>query len=307
VREKNRRHDRQLCQPDTKQEIPDRVNSGSGNRMGEMLLVLLESPAREVKFENYRVTSIGSRRDVRPFAVTCSQPRSAHSDRRATTNHPTTSLTPRPHVSGSQPRQQEPKGSGVTAHSIDGEPPLLFPVPSDPATSPDPTTRGVPAGAQSEGARVRQLRAAALPRARTGWQAGYQARLRLTDAVVVGVTLLTAYGVQLALSGTSQWSAIGPLHAAVGLLLATAWLAALATNRAYDVRFFGRGMSEYQRVLDATWKSFSLIVLIAWVTAYSEARTLLLVASRSAWSASSRRATSGGSTCCGSAAAVTAA
>jgi exopolysaccharide biosynthesis polyprenyl glycosylphosphotransferase len=166
----------------------------------------------------------------------------------------------------------------VTAHSIDGEPPLLFPVPSDPATSPDPTTHGVPAGAQSEGARVRQLRAAALPRARTGWQAGYQARLRLTDAVVVGVTLLTAYGVQLALSGTSQWSAIGPLHAAVGLLLATAWLAALATNRAYDVRFFGRGMSEYQRVLDATWKSFSLIVLIAWVTAYSEARTLLLVA-----------------------------
>ena len=166
----------------------------------------------------------------------------------------------------------------MTAYSVDNEPPHLFPVPSDPATDRGPMTHGEPVSGPSEGARVRQLRAAALPRARTGWQAGYQARLRLTDAVVVGVTLVTAYGVQLALSGTSQWSAIGPLHAAAGLLLATAWLAALATNRAYDVRFFGRGMSEYQRVLDATWKSFSLIVLIAWVTAYSEARTLLIVA-----------------------------
>jgi exopolysaccharide biosynthesis polyprenyl glycosylphosphotransferase len=164
----------------------------------------------------------------------------------------------------------------VTTHSVDGEPPLLFPVHRTTSASHEPSVRDL--SAQTEAADVRRLRAAALPRARTGWQAGYQARLRLTDALVVGTTLISAYGLHLALGGTAHWSAIGPVHAAAGLLLATAWLAALATNRAYDVRFFGRGMSEYQRVLDATWKSFSLIVLIAWVTAYSEARTLLLVA-----------------------------
>lgn len=155
-----------------------------------------------------------------------------------------------------QPRRQEPKGSSVTAHSVDG----------------------VPVRARSEGADIRQLRAAALPRARTGWQAGYRARLRLTDAVVVGATLAAAYGLQLVLGSGSQWSSIGPVQAVAGLFLAAVWLAALATNRSYDARFFGRGMSEYQRVLDATWKSFSLVVLIAWVTAYAEARALLLVA-----------------------------
>lgn len=165
----------------------------------------------------------------------------------------------------------------MTAHPVDGEPPLLFPVRHG-LSGHDPSAHGAPAQAPPEATGARHLRAAALPQARTGWQTGYRARLRLTDTLVVGATLVTAYGLQL-MVGATQWSTSGlPVQAVAGLLLATVWLAALATNRAYDVRFFGRGMSEYQRVLDATWKSFSLIVLIAWVTAYSEARALLLVA-----------------------------
>ncbi|GAB2504892.1 sugar transferase [Promicromonospora xylanilytica] len=160
----------------------------------------------------------------------------------------------------------------MTTHSVDGKPPLLFPV-RDGFSS----NHGAPPTADDSD--VRPLRVVSAPRARTGWQAGYKARLRLTDAAVIGATLVTAYGLQLALDTTSPWSTSGLMtHSGVVLLLAIAWLAALATNRAYDVRFFGRGMSEYQRVLDATWKSFSLIVLLAWITTYSEARTLLLVA-----------------------------
>ena len=166
----------------------------------------------------------------------------------------------------------------MTAHPVDGEPPLLFPVHHGLSASHEPGAHGASAEAPPEAPAARRLHAAALPQARTGWQAGYQARLRLTDALVVGATLLLAYGLQL-MVGATQWSTSGlPVQAAACLLLATVWLAALATSRAYDVRFFGRGMSEYQRVLDATWKSFSLVVLIAWVTAYSEARALLLVA-----------------------------
>jgi exopolysaccharide biosynthesis polyprenyl glycosylphosphotransferase len=171
----------------------------------------------------------------------------------------------------------ELKGSSVTAHPVDGEP-LLFPVRKGFSAGYETSAHGGPGEAPAEGAGVRKLRAAALPQARTGWQAGYQARLRLTDSLVVGATLVAAYGLQL-MVGATQWSTSGlPVQAAAALLLATVWLAALATHRAYDVRFFGRGMSEYQRVLDATWKSFSLVVLIAWVTAYSDARALLLVA-----------------------------
>ena len=160
----------------------------------------------------------------------------------------------------------------MTTHSVDGEPPLLFPVRDG-----FPMNDG--ASTATEDAGVRPLRVVSAPRARTGWQAGYRARLRLTDATVIGATLITAYGLQLMLDAPSRWSGTElMMHTSPGLLLAIVWLAALNTNRAYDVRFFGRGMSEYQRVLDATWKSFSVIVLLAWVTAYAEARTLLLVA-----------------------------
>lgn len=160
----------------------------------------------------------------------------------------------------------------MTTHSVDGEPPLLFPVRDG-----FPMNHG--ASTATEDAGVRPLRVVSAPRARTGWQAGYRTRLRLTDATVIGATLITAYGLQLMLDAPSRWSGTElMMHTGPGLLLAIVWLAALNTNRAYDVRFFGRGMSEYQRVLDATWKSFSVIVLLAWVTAYAEARTLLLVA-----------------------------
>jgi exopolysaccharide biosynthesis polyprenyl glycosylphosphotransferase len=128
------------------------------------------------------------------------------------------------------------------------------------------------------GKHVRPSRAVA-PRAGTGWPARHQARVRLTDAVVVVAALFAAYSLQLALDDAPARAVAGlPLHAAATLLLAAAWLAALAASRAYDVRFFGRGMSEYQRVMDATWRSFSVIIVVAWATAFSEARGLLLVA-----------------------------
>ena len=160
----------------------------------------------------------------------------------------------------------------MTTHSVDGEPPLLFPVRDNFSGH-----RGAPTAADAND--IRYLRAVAAPSARTGWQAGYRARLRLTDAMVVGTTLLVAFGLQLAIDGPVLWSTTEPLaHGGAAALVAITWLTALNTNRAYDVNLFGRGMSEYQRVLDATWKSFSLIVLLAWIAAYSEARTLLLVA-----------------------------
>jgi len=166
----------------------------------------------------------------------------------------------------------------VTTHSVDGEPALLLPVQHGlPADNSLGVRHDAPAESPS-GAGGRSPRVVT-PRARTGWQARHQARVRLTDALVVGVGLVAAYGLELALADAPARSVLGlPMHAAATLLLAAVWLAALATSRAYDVRFFGRGMSEYQKVLDATWKSFSVVILVAWATSLPEARGLLLIA-----------------------------
>ena len=195
----------------------------------------------------------------------------------------------------------------MTAHSVKSEPPLLREARRHfPADHSSPAVHGLTAGHRTSADSADNLREplpdfadlrlsrTATRGARTGWQVQHQARVRLTDAFVVGAALLVAYGLQLALGTPSAGYLLGlPMHTAAALLLATVWLAALATSRAYDVRFFGRGMSEYQRVLDATWRSFSVIVLVAWATSFSEAHGLLLaafplgmvglVASRYAW------------------------
>src|SRR5690606_15977195 len=191
-------------------------------------------------------------------------------------NHPrATTPRARPIVCARKRRSRDPKGSSVTTHSVGGEQPLRFTASAGLGRAASTALHETLA----PDANGRPLHAAPTPRARTGWQAGYQARLRLTDVAVVGATLATAYGLQLVVdAGALRAPADLAVHTAAAVLLAAVWLAALATNRAYDVRFFGRGMSEYQRVLDATWKAFSLVVLLAWVTAYSDARGPLLVA-----------------------------
>ncbi|MFI6424067.1 sugar transferase [Promicromonospora sp. NPDC050880] len=166
----------------------------------------------------------------------------------------------------------------MTTHSVGGEQPLRFTASAGLGVRAASSTLHEPR-ALAPDANGRPLHAVPTPRARTGWQAGYQARIRLTDVAVVCATLATALGLQLVVDGGAlRAPADLTVHTTAAALLAVVWLAALATNRAYDVRFFGRGMSEYQRVLDATWKAFSLVVLLAWVTAYSDARGALLVA-----------------------------
>lgn len=107
---------------------------------------------------------------------------------------------------------------------------------------------------------------------RTRWQARYQARLHITDAVVVATAAVVAY----VLDSTLLFGAPddpSPLRSlVVPAVVATVWIAALAASGAYDLRVIGRDVTEYRRVLDATWTAASLLVVVAWLTDFVEVR-----------------------------------
>ena len=132
-----------------------------------------------------------------------------------------------------------------------------------------------PTLAATRARRMREVRAAfrAVP-----WQTAYRLRLMLTDAGLVVVAAVVA-----AVARWSQLGAVGvsrPLwdHALVVVGVVAPWLVALSLTRAYDVRVFGSGPTEYHRVFDASWKIFSLLALVAFLLQRPGARTFLLVA-----------------------------
>ncbi|GHH72556.1 exopolysaccharide biosynthesis polyprenyl glycosylphosphotransferase [Promicromonospora soli] len=144
---------------------------------------------------------------------------------------------------------------------------------------------------------------------RPAWQARYQARLRFTDALVVVGAAVVAY----VLDATPLFGAPSSPNALrsviVPALVAAVWIGALAASNSYDLRVVGRDLTEYRRILSATWTSVSVLVLTAWLTSFAEARDVLpqtiavplglagLIASRYAWRQSVLRARREGSSC----------
>lgn len=103
------------------------------------------------------------------------------------------------------------------------------------------------------------------------WQTRHRRRIMTTDAVVVILAGIAGYAVH---AGSSAGSATVLDPVPVGAVLAgvVVWLLALRATKAYDWHLFGQGMSEYQRVFGATWKSFSVVAVVAWLAALDEAR-----------------------------------
>lgn len=112
-------------------------------------------------------------------------------------------------------------------------------------------------------------------RAHPQWQLQYRLRLRLTDAAVVVGSAVVAY----VLDATLLFGAPGhpgPLRSiAVPAMVAAVWIAALALRSSYDLRVVGRDHTEYLRIFGATWTSVSVLVLLAWLTTFVEARDVL--------------------------------
>ena len=126
------------------------------------------------------------------------------------------------------------------------------------------------------------------------WQTRYRTRLRLTDAAVVIAAAVAAFALDAALSaGAPGGQSLGAIS--VTAAVAAVWIAALAAEGSYDLRIVGHDLTEYRRILAATWTSVSLLTLVAWLTTLVEVRDVLaqaiafplglagLITSRYAW------------------------
>ncbi|WP_253868984.1 exopolysaccharide biosynthesis polyprenyl glycosylphosphotransferase [Promicromonospora umidemergens] len=110
------------------------------------------------------------------------------------------------------------------------------------------------------------------------WQTRYRTRLRLSDAAVVVGAAVAAFALDAALPAGSSGHPGLVSSVAVPAVVAMVWIAALAAQGSYDLRIVGHDLTEYRRVLGATWTSVSLLVLVAWLTALVEVRDVLVQA-----------------------------
>ncbi|GAB3160462.1 sugar transferase [Myceligenerans halotolerans] len=106
------------------------------------------------------------------------------------------------------------------------------------------------------------------------WQSRHRVLVRVTDALVVAGASVAAYASYLARPAGE----VDPMAVPVLLSAAVAWLLALRASKAYDWHLFGGGMTEYRRVFGATWKTFSIVAIVAWLATISGVRDVVLVA-----------------------------
>ncbi|MEZ0446835.1 sugar transferase [Cellulomonas sp. ICMP 17802] len=91
-------------------------------------------------------------------------------------------------------------------------------------------------------------------------------RLWATDAVAVTFSVIVAYLVRFDHTGLATVSGeFSPSYLSVSVVLATAWLAALAFGRTRDRRVLGSGPTEFSRVFNVTWRLFAAVAVIAYL------------------------------------------
>ncbi|RPF22776.1 exopolysaccharide biosynthesis polyprenyl glycosylphosphotransferase [Myceligenerans xiligouense] len=106
------------------------------------------------------------------------------------------------------------------------------------------------------------------------WWSRHRVLIRLTDALALTAAGAAASATPLARSGGEAGPAVVPVLLAV----VAGWLIALEWHKSYDWHLFGGGMAEYRRVLGATWKTFALVAIAAWLTSFTGVREVVLVA-----------------------------
>ncbi|WP_084079138.1 sugar transferase [Demequina sp. NBRC 110057] len=116
-------------------------------------------------------------------------------------------------------------------------------------------------------------------RGETGWAKTYERRLAWTDAFVVTLTMVIAYGVRFGweplvpVSGDNA-----PAYVLVIFVIATVWILLLGWIRSRDAAVLGHGPQEFQRVLQASWLTFAFVAVAGFLTQWQISRGYLLFA-----------------------------
>ncbi|WP_084830050.1 sugar transferase [Demequina rhizosphaerae] len=112
-----------------------------------------------------------------------------------------------------------------------------------------------------------------------GWARKYEARLFLTDVVVVALVMVGAHAVRfgwdpfVGVTGNAS-----PAYWQVTVIVAALWVLQLGWTRSREAVVLGHGPQEFQRVLLASWHTFTIVAIVGFLTQWHVSRGYLLFA-----------------------------
>jgi len=125
-------------------------------------------------------------------------------------------------------------------------------------------------------------RGATVPRpmsGRHGWARRYQVFLALTDALVLILVMAAAHGVRFGFDPAAPVAGpAAPPYWFVSLAIGAAWFGLLAWTRSREPRVLGHGPQEFQRIVSASWMTFTAVAVVGFLTQWQISRGYLLFA-----------------------------
>lgn len=112
-----------------------------------------------------------------------------------------------------------------------------------------------------------------------GWARKYVRRLVLTDAFVIASTMALAHAVRFG------WDVVrnvagpaAPNYWWLSLAIGALWMLQLGWSSSREPRLLGHGSQEFQRVVQASWRTFAIIAVVGFLTQWQISRGYLLFA-----------------------------
>jgi len=118
---------------------------------------------------------------------------------------------------------------------------------------------------------------------RVAWVRRYRARLRVSDAVVLGYALLGSHLVRFGtasptVQGGGTTTDVRVTYAPFTVGLGLVWFLALSLGDTRDVKILGAGGEEYRRIVSASARLFAGIAIVAYLAKVDVARGYLAIA-----------------------------
>ncbi|WP_062292775.1 sugar transferase [Demequina phytophila] len=112
-----------------------------------------------------------------------------------------------------------------------------------------------------------------------GWARKYESRLFLTDVVVVTLVMVGAHAARFGWDPfVSVTGRDTPAYWQVTVVVSALWVLALGWTRSREALILGHGPQEFQRVLAASWHTFTVVAIVGFLTQWQVSRGYLLFA-----------------------------
>ncbi|WP_062521705.1 sugar transferase [Demequina silvatica] len=112
-----------------------------------------------------------------------------------------------------------------------------------------------------------------------GWARKYEFRLFVTDVIVVALVMVGAHAARFGWDPfVGVAGAASPAYWQVTVAVAALWILALGWTRSRDALVLGHGLQEFQRVLAASWHTFTAVAIVGFLTQWQVSRGYLLFA-----------------------------